>query len=180
MSSQLWLCMAGYINYISFTYIFTSYFFSMANYAGQNWTIWCGYVWRDNSCPYIFLGTIIWLMSHFLSADNRPGFHWNVDNYGGRSHLYLLKLWIWIIYCFIDIHDVRAQSQVPSKGQLLFIDYVQINMSQICTFSTKIQGYHLYNWCDVLGIYSASSRMWQFPTYFEDGRMLESVLINSR
>ena len=67
----------------------------------------------------------------------------DVATYGGRSHLYLLQLWIWLIYCFIDIHDGWAQSQVSSKWQILFIYYVRINMSQICTFWTKIQGYHI-------------------------------------
>ena len=54
-------------------------------------------------------------MSHFLTADNMSVFQWNVDTYGGRSHLYLLQLCIWLIYCLIDIHDGRAQSQVSSK-----------------------------------------------------------------
>ena len=82
-------------------------------------------------------------MSHLLSAYNRPGFQWNVDTYGGRSHLYILQVCIWLTYCFIDIHDGWAQSQVSSKVQLLFMDYVEINMSQICTFWNKIQGYRL-------------------------------------
>ena len=93
---------------------------------------------------YIFFwGTVIWIMSHFLTAENRPGFQWNVDTYGGRSHIYLLPLFVCIIYCFIDIHDGRSQSQVSSKGHLLLIYYVQINLSQICTLWTEIQGYHL-------------------------------------
>ena len=109
----------------------------------ENWTIWCGYVWQENSCLYIFTGTVIWITSHLLAADNRPGFQWKLNTYGGRSHLYLLKLYIWLIYCLIEIRDVRAQSQVSSKGQFLFIYYVQINISQIYTFWTEIKGYHL-------------------------------------
>ena len=37
-----------------------------------------------------------------------------------------------------------------------------------------------HDWCDVLGLYFASSRMWRFSTYFEDSRMLYSVGINPR
>ena len=90
-----------------------------------------------------FAGTLIWLMYHLLTADNRPGFQRNVNTYGGISNIYLLHLWIWLIYCLIDIHDGRAQPQVSSKWQLLFIYYFQINMSQICTFWTEIQVYYL-------------------------------------
>ena len=36
-----------------------------------------------------------------------------------------------------------------------------------------------HDWCDVLGIYFSSYFMWQFSTYFEDKRMLESVGINT-
>ena len=82
-------------------------------------------------------------MYRLLTANNRPGFQWNVDMYGGRSHIYLQQLCIWLIYCFIEINDGQAQSRVSSKGHLLFIYYVQINMSQICTFWTKFQYYHL-------------------------------------
>ena len=38
----------------------------------------------------------------------------------------------------------------------------------------------LHDWCDLLGLYFASSRMWRFSTYFEEGNMWESVGINSR
>ena len=54
-------------------------------------------------------------MSHLLTADNRPEFQWNVNTYVGRSRIYLLQLCVWLIYCLIDIHDGRAQSQVSSK-----------------------------------------------------------------
>ena len=152
LSSQLCLSMAEYRKYISSRCIFISSFVSLTNYVGQKlnnlmWLCMAGY--RN----YIYiLGTIIWLMSHILTAYNRPGFQWNVNTHGGRSHIYLLLLCIWIIYCIIDIHDVRAQSQVSSKGQLLFIYYIQINMSQICTFWTEIQGYHLTQlmWCTLI------------------------------
>ena len=53
------------------------------------WTLWCGYVWRENSCPLTFSRTNIRLMSHLLTADNRPGFLWNVDKY---AFVYLLHI----------------------------------------------------------------------------------------
>ena len=82
-------------------------------------------------------------MSRFFTADNRPVFQWNMDIYGRISNLYLLQLCFELIYFFIDIHDGRAQSWVSSKVQILLTYYFQINMSQICTLYTKIQGYHL-------------------------------------
>ena len=45
-----------------------------------------------------FRGTIIWLMFHFLTSDNRPEFWWNLDTYGGRSYLYLLQFYIFRIF----------------------------------------------------------------------------------
>ena len=36
LSSQIWLRMAGYLNYISSTYVFISSFVSLTKYAGQN------------------------------------------------------------------------------------------------------------------------------------------------
>ena len=35
-----------------------------------------------------FTRTVIWIMSHLLTADNRPGFHRNVDTY---AFVYLLR-----------------------------------------------------------------------------------------
>ena len=35
MSSQLWLRMAGYLNYISYRYVFMYYFVSLTKYAGR-------------------------------------------------------------------------------------------------------------------------------------------------
>ena len=104
-SNQLWLCMAG--KFVT-TYFFRVRFeqSTVATYCGisklfiihirflksilsfhwrstrdENWKLWCGYVWRENSCLHIFSHTVIWLMSHLLTADNRPGFLWNMDTY---------------------------------------------------------------------------------------------------
>ena len=39
-------------------------------------------------------------MSHLLTADNMPGFQWNMNTYGGRSHIYLLQLCVWLILAY--------------------------------------------------------------------------------
>ena len=57
----------------------------------------------------------------FLNVNNRPLLQWNVDVYCKRSHLYLLQLCTWIIFCLFDIHDRLAHSWVSSKGHILFI-----------------------------------------------------------
>ena len=124
-----------YITHIRF-YLFFSF---TEKYAGRklNNLMWLRMAGEFMSIC-IFLGTVICLMSHLLTADIRPGFQLNVDKYGKRSHIYLFQLCIWLIYCLIGIHDGRAQSQVSSKRQFLFIYYVKIN-----TLWTEIQGYHL-------------------------------------
>ena len=66
----------------------------------------------SSPCLYIFTGAIIWMMLHFLTADNSPEFQWNVDTYGGRIYKYLLHLCFWLICCFIDIHDGQSKSRV--------------------------------------------------------------------
>ena len=41
-------------------------------------------------------------------------------------------------------------------------------------YGPKSKAVILHDWCDVLGLYFASSRMWRLSTYFEEGSMLES------
>ena len=136
LRSQLGLRMAGYLNYISSTYVFISFFVPLTKFAVRKLN---NLMWLRKEGEVLstyLLGKDIWLIYHLLNADNRPVFQWIMDTYEERSHLYLLQLCTWIIYCLIDIHDGQAQSQVSSKGQLLFIYYVQIKMSQTSKFWT--------------------------------------------
>ena len=87
-SSQLWIRMEGYLNYLSSTYVLSLLLFHWQSTQDENWTLWCGYLWRENSFLHIFTRTVIWLMSHLLTANNRPGFLWNVDTY---AFVYLLR-----------------------------------------------------------------------------------------
>ena len=105
-------CLDTYLYYLSFHWQSTQ---------DENWIIWCGCIWRHNSCLYIFTVKIICIMFFFLNPNNRAAFQWNVDTYGNRSHSYILRLCIWLICCFIDSHDSQAQSRVSSKGHILFI-----------------------------------------------------------
>ena len=110
MSNQLWLIIAGYLNYLSSTYVFISSFVSLTKYEGRklNTLMWlriAGYLnylsstyvfyfffrftdklcgtktencdvamYGGNLCLHIFSHTVIWLMSHRLTVNNRPGF----------------------------------------------------------------------------------------------------------
>ena len=81
MSNQLWLPIAGYLNYLSSTYVFISSFVSLTKYAGQKlktvmWLRMAGKVMTT-----YFWSTVIWLMSRPLTVDNRPGFILHVDTY---------------------------------------------------------------------------------------------------
>ena len=46
-------------------------------------------------------------------------------------------------------------------------------------YGLKSKAVILQDWCDILRLYFASSRMWRLSTYFEDGGMLESFGVNS-
>ena len=56
----------------------------------------------------------------------------------------------------------------------LFIAFISTCLKYV-HYGPKSKAIILHDWCDVLGIYFASSCMRQFSTYFEDGRMLEST-----
>ena len=56
-------------------------FFQWQSTRDENWKLWCGYVLQENSCLHIFSRPVIWPMYYLLTADNRPGFLWNVDAY---------------------------------------------------------------------------------------------------
>ena len=80
-------------------------------------------------------------MFSFLTSENSQEFQWNVDMYAGISHIYLLQLWIWIIYCFIDRHDLRAQSGVSSKRQILFILLRSISYLYILDLNPRLSSH---------------------------------------
>ena len=74
-SSQLWLHMAGYRNYISSRHVFWLLFCFTDKVRGTKTEQSDVATYGGKICVYIyFLGTLIWLMSNILSADNRPGF----------------------------------------------------------------------------------------------------------
>ena len=144
------------------------------------WTIWCGYVLLENSCLYIFTGTVIWLMSHFLTADNRPGFQWNVNTYGGGV--------IYIFCSFVcDLYTVLLTSMTAEHNHrcyqkdrfCLFISFKSRCLKSVHS-GQKSKAIILHDRCDWLGLNFASSCVWLLPTYFEDRKMLEHVGINSR
>ena len=70
MSSQLWVSMAGYINYISSRYVFISSFVSLVKYAGRQlnnlmWLRMAGYL-NYKSYRYAFI-------SYFVSIRKYAG-----------------------------------------------------------------------------------------------------------
>ena len=66
-----------------------------------------------------------------------------------------------------------------NDGFCLFILFKSICLKPVHS-GPKSKAIILHDLCDVIGLYFASSCMCQLSTYFEDGRMLESVGINSR
>ena len=55
----------------------------------------------------------------------------------------------------------------------LFITFKSICLKSVHS-GPKYKAIILHDWCDVLGLYFASSSMWLLSTYFEEGSMLES------
>ena len=109
----------------------------------ENWTMWCGYVWREMHVYIYLTGSIIWLMSCFLTANNRPAFQWNMDTYGGRYHIYLLQLCIWLIFT-VSLISMTTKYNHLCHHKYRFCYLLRSNpYVSICTFWTKIQGYHL-------------------------------------
>ena len=80
--------MAKYRKYISYRYVFISSLVSLTKYAGRklNSLMWLRMAGEFMST--YFLRTVIWIMTHLLTTDNRPGFQWNVDTY---TFVYLLR-----------------------------------------------------------------------------------------
>ena len=123
----------------------------------------------------LLMDPIFWLMFCFMIPENRPDFQWDVDMYGGRSHIYLLHLCIWLIFGFIDRHDLRARSRVSSKGHILFILFRPNPYLKFVHSGPKFKAAISHDMCYILGFYFDSSRMWKFSTYFEEGEVLEYV-----
>ena len=74
LECQLWLRMAGYLNYLSSTCIFISSFVSQTEYGGQKMNNLMCLSMAGEFMSTFCLGTVNWLMSHLLTADNKPGF----------------------------------------------------------------------------------------------------------
>ena len=119
-SSQLWLRMTGYLNYLSSTYVFISSFVSLKKYVGRNWTLWCGYVWQESSCLHIFTRTVIWMMSYLLTANNRPEFLWGVGSY---AFVYLLRSNQYISNQYILDWNLRLSSYTIG---VTYSDYISL------------------------------------------------------
>ena len=138
----------------------------------EKWTIWCGYIWRDNSCIYMFMDMIFWIMFHILASENRPAFQWNVDIYCGISPLYLLQLCIWIICFLLTTMVAKKDHGCHQKDGFCLFYCVQIHILKICTSWTKIQVCHITQLVWRTWIIFYYSRMWRIFTHFEDRRML--------
>ena len=88
---------------------------------------------------------------------------------------YLFGLYTVLLTSMTVEHNHRCHQ---NNSFCLFIAFISICPKYV-HYGPKSKAIILHDWCDVLGIYFASSCMWQFSTYFEDGKMLESVGINS-
>ena len=82
-------------------------------------------------------------MFHFVDANTRLVFQWNMDTYGGRYHIYLLQLCIWLIFT-VSLISMTTKYNHLCHHKYRFCYLLRSNpYVSICTFWTKIQGYHL-------------------------------------
>ena len=161
MSSQLCLRMAGYLNYISSRYVFIASFVSLTKYAWQKLSDLMWLRMAGNLGLYILTGTIIWIMSCFLTAKNRPVFQWSVYTYVGRSHLYLLQLCIWLIFTMsLTSINAKHNHQFYQKYRFcLFIIFIYICLKSV-HYRPKSKAIISHYLCDLLGLYFAYSCTW--------------------
>ena len=157
MSSQLWLCMSGYLKYILSTYMFISYFFSLKKQAEEN---------LNNLVQLRKAGYLNYIPSRyaFISCGTKTEqtdmatygrrihvniYFWvrfeysNVASYGGISKLYIIQIQIYLFFCFTEkLRGSKMNNMMWLRMAGSFMS-IQINMSQICTFWTKRKGYHI-------------------------------------
>ena len=93
--------------------------------------------------------------------------------------IYILYSYVFSLYTVL-LTSMKAEHnhRCHQKERFcLFITFKSICLKYVHS-GTKSKDIILHDWCDVLGLYFASYRMWKLSTYFEDGRMLEFVGIN--
>ena len=93
---------------------------------------------------------------------------------------YILYSYVFGLYV-VSLTSMMAEHNhgYHQKDSFYFITFKSIYIKSVRS-GPKSKDIISHNWCDVIGLYFASSCMWKFPTYFEDGRMLEYVGINSK
>ena len=145
----------------------------------KNWTIWCGYVWRENSCPY-FYGNNYLDNVFFLTTKNRPYFQLNVDTYYVIIHIYILQLLIWILFLFRWQPWLTSTitSVIKRQAFVCFITFKSIYLKSIHS-GPKSKVTISHDWCDGIGLKFFSFCMCRFSTYFEERGVLESTIIVS-
>ena len=116
----------------------------------KNWTIWCRYVWQENSCLYSFKVTIIWLMSHFLTSENRPEFRWNIDTYGGRSR-FISYICAFVFYV-VSLTSMTAEHNHRFNQKDSFFCFITFKSIYIKSVHSgpKFKAIISHYWCDVL------------------------------
>ena len=67
---------------------------------------------------------------------------------------------------------------IKRKFFVYFITFKYIYLKYVHS-GPKSKAIISHDWCDVIRLYFASTRMWIFSTYFKVGRMLEYFGINS-
>ena len=76
-----------------------------------------------------------------------------------------------LAYMLFHWHSWRLRkSRVSPKGYFFKITFKYIYLKSVHS-GLKSKAIMSHNWCNILGLYFASSCMCLFSTYFEDGRM---------
>ena len=94
-------------------------------------------------------------------------------------------IYIFYSYAFV-LYAVPLTSVTPNNNHgchqkdifFLFMMFKYIYLKSVHS-GPKSNAIISHDWCDILGLYFAYSRMWRLSNYFEDKRMLETVGINS-
>ena len=87
--------------------------------------------------------------------------------------IYILHIYVFDLYTVLLTPMTADHNQGCHKKDsfCLFITFKSIYLKSV-HYGPKSKAIILNDWCDVIRLYFASSRMWLLSTYFEDRRML--------
>ena len=98
-----------------------------------------------------------------------------------KKVIYIFYSYVFGLY-FVSLAAITANHNHGCNQKYifcLFITFIAIYIKYV-HYGSKSKAIISHDWYYIIGSYFTTSCMWRFPTYFKDGSMLESVVINSR